>query len=480
MSGRLLLALALAASPAAAAAPPRAVDLVVRGGTVVTMNPQRRLIPDGALAIDKGRIVAVATAEEIARGFRGRDTLEARGGLVTPGLVNAHTHAPMVLFRGIADDLKLMEWLQRYIFPAEKKNVTVEFVRAGTRLAALEMIRSGTTTFVDMYYFESDIAEVAKAAGLRVVAGETLIEFPAPDNKTIAEAMAYIEKFLQRWKGDPLVTAAVAPHSAYLASTDTLKGARALADRYGAPILIHVSETQDEQDQVAKRHGKSPTQLLHELGVLRRGVLAAHGVWLSPADRALLKAAGAGVAHCPQSNMKLASGAAPVREMIAEDVRLGLGTDGAASNNDLDMFEEMMSAALLAKHASGDPTAAPAPAVLEMATLGGARALGMEEAIGSLEIGKRADVVVVGLDAARLHPLYDPVSHLVYAAKGSDVRHVVVEGRVVMRDRKVLTLDEAAVLAEANRLRDQVRKSLEPERQNTEARRGRGGHGRTE
>jgi 5-methylthioadenosine/S-adenosylhomocysteine deaminase len=457
----LWLALLLPAAGLEAAGPVRNVDLVVRGGTVVTMNRERRLIEGGALAVDKGRIVAVGTAAEIAAAYRGRDTLDAAGSIVMPGLINAHTHAAMVLFRGVADDLKLMEWLQRYIFPAEKKNVTLEFVRAGTRLAALEMIRSGTTTFVDMYYFEDEVAQVAKAAGLRTVAGETLIEFPAPDNKTIAEAMAYIEKYLQKWKGDPLVTAALAPHSAYLASTDTLKGARALADRFGAPILIHVSETQDEQQQVAKRYdGRTPTQVLQDIGFLRKGVLFAHGVWLSPQDRALVKAAGVGVAHCPQSNMKLASGAAPVRDMIAEDIRLGLGTDGAASNNDLDMFEEMMSAATLAKHASNDPTAAPAPAVLEMATLGGARALGMEEELGSLETGKRADVVVVSLAAARLHPIYDPVSHLVYAAKGSDVRHVVVEGRVIMRDRKVLTLDEPAVLAEADRIRDQVRKSL--------------------
>ncbi len=456
-----LLALLAAALPGRAADHARRVELVVRGGTVVTMNAARRIVAGGAVAVDKGRIVAVGTEAEIQQGYRGRETLDARGSIVIPGLINAHGHAPMVLFRGIADDLKLMEWLQRFIFPAEKKNVTAPFVRAGMRLAALEMIRSGTTTFVDMYYFESDIAEVAKAAGMRVVAGETLIEFPAPDNKTIAEALGYIEKFLQRWKGDPLVTAALAPHSAFLCSTETLKAARALADRYGAPILIHVSETADEQEQVRKRYGKTPTELLHEIGFLRKGVLAAHGVWLSPSDRALIKESGAGVAHCPQSNMKLSSGAAPVREMIAEDLRLGLGTDGAASNNDLDMFEEMMSAALLAKLASGDPTAAPAPAVLEMATLGGARALGMEDELGSLEAGKRADIVVVGLDAARLHPLYDPVSHLVYVAKGADVRHVVIEGRVVMRDRKVLTLDAAAVLAEADKIRDQVRQSLQ-------------------
>jgi 5-methylthioadenosine/S-adenosylhomocysteine deaminase len=457
----LLAAASLLALPAAAADTPRPVDLVVRNGTVITVNAEHRIIENGAVAIDKGHIVAVDTAAVVAAGYRPRQTLDAGGGLVMPGLINAHGHAAMVLLRGVADDLKLMEWLQRYIFPAEKKNVTAEFVRVGTRLAALEMLRSGTTTFVDMYYFEDEVAQVAKEAGIRTVAGETLIEFPAPDNKTIAESLAYIEKYVQKWKGDPLVTPALAPHSAYLCSADTLKAARALADKYGVPLLIHVSETKDEQDQVNKRYeGKTPTEVLRDLGFLRKGVLAAHGVWLSPGDRAILKEAQVGVAHCPQSNMKLSSGPAPVREMIAEDVRLGLGTDGAASNNDLDMFEEMMTAALLAKHVSGDPTAVPAPAALAMATIGSARALGMENELGSLEPGKRADLVVVGLDAARLHPLYDPVSHLVYAAKGSDVRHVVVEGRIVVRDRKVLTLDEVKVLAEADRMRDQIRKSL--------------------
>ncbi|HVD76052.1 MAG TPA: amidohydrolase [Vicinamibacteria bacterium] len=442
----------------AAAAQP--VDLVVRNGTVVTVDAGRRVIAHGAVAVDGGRIAAVGTEAEVDAQFRGKDVLDAAGGIVMPGLVNAHTHAAMVLFRGVADDLKLMEWLQKYIFPAEKINVTAEFVRAGTRLAALEMIRSGTTTFVDMYYFEDQVAEVCKEAGLRGVLGSSLIEFPAPDSKTIPEALAYAERFLKRWGNDPLVVPALAPHSTYLAAPETLKAARALADRYGAPILIHLSESPDEQAQVRERYGRTPTEQLQQLGILRRGVLGAHGIWLSPSDRAILKEAGVGVAHCPQSNMKLASGTAPVREMLAEGLRLGLGTDGAASNNDLDMFEEMLTAALLAKHASGDPTVAPAPAVLEMATLGGARALGMEDRIGSLEPGKHADLVVVALDEPRMHPLYDPVSHLVYVAKGADVRHVVVEGRVIMRDRRVLTLDEKAVVAEADRMRDQVRRSL--------------------
>jgi 5-methylthioadenosine/S-adenosylhomocysteine deaminase len=295
---------------------------------------------------------------------------------------------------------------------------------------------------------------------MRCVAGETLIEFPAPDHATIADALAYTERFLKRWIGHPRVVAAVAPHSTYLASPETLRAGRALADRYRAPLLVHLSESPDEQRQVQERYGKSPTRHLDDLRFLRRGVVGAHGIYLTPEDRKLLAEAEAGVVHCPQSNMKLASGAAPVGAMLAEGMRLGLGTDGAASNNDLDMFEEMMSAALLAKHASGDPTRAPAAAVLEMATLGGARALGLEDRIGSLEAGKRADLVVLGLGEARLQPMYDAVSHLVYAAKGADVRHVVVEGRVLMRDRVVLTLDERAVLAEARALRAQVVESL--------------------
>jgi len=452
------LLFALLLPPVTAAAEP--ADLVVRHATVVTVDGQRRVIADGAVAIQGGRIAAVGPAAEIASRYEGRETLDAGGGIVLPGLINAHTHAPMVLFRGIADDLKLMDWLQKYIFPAEARNVTAEFVKAGTRLAALEMIRSGTTTFVDMYYFEDQVAEAAKEAGLRTVAGETIIGFPAPDNKTVADALAYADRFLKRWAGDPLVVAAVAPHSTYLVDPDSLRASRALADRYGAPILIHLSESADEQKTVQERYKKTPTEHLRDLGVLRKGLLGAHGIWLSAGDRAILKQEDVGVAHCPQSNMKISSGPAPVREMLAEGMRLGLGTDGAASNNDLDMFEEMLTAALLAKHVTGDPTVAPAAAVLEMATLGGARALGMEDRLGSLEPGKRADLIVVDLSAPRLHPLYDPVSHLVYAAKGADVRHVVVEGRVVMRDRKITTLDEAAVLADAERLRAQVVQSL--------------------
>jgi 5-methylthioadenosine/S-adenosylhomocysteine deaminase len=445
-----------------AVAQPKTVDLVVRHGTVVTVDAAHRVIPEGALAIDGGAIAAVGPAVEIEKAYRGRDVLDAKGGIVIPGLINAHGHAPMVLFRGVADDLRLMDWLHNYIFPAEARNVSASFVKAATRLAALEMIRSGTTTFVDMYYFEDQVAEAAKEAGIRGVLGSTLIEVPggAPDARTIPDALARADRFLKRWTGDPLVVPAVAPHSAYLCSPETLKQARALADRYRAPLLIHISEVADEVKTIKERYGKTSTEHLRDLGFLRKGVLGAHGVWLTESDRAILKAAEVGICHCPQSNMKLSSGAAPVAAMLKEGIRLGLGTDGAASNNDLDMFEEMDSAALLAKHATGDPTAAPAPAVLEMATLGGARALGMEDRLGSLEPGKRADLVVVSTAAARMHPLYDPISHLVYVAKGADVSDVVIEGRPVLRDRIVLTLDEAAVIREAEALRGQVVESV--------------------
>jgi 5-methylthioadenosine/S-adenosylhomocysteine deaminase len=454
---RLLAALLVAL---AARAQADEVELVVTHGIVVTVDTQHRVITDGAIAIRGNVIAAVGSAAEIAKAYHAKDTLDAGGGIILPGLINTHGHAAMVLLRGVADDLRLMEWLQKYIFPAEAKNVSAEFVTAGTRLAALEMIRSGTTSFVDMYYFEDEAATAAKQAGIRIIAGETFIDFPAPDNKTRDEDVGYTERFLKKWSGDPLVVPAVAPHSAYLCSPETLRIVKSLADKYGAPILTHVSETQDEQKQIREKYGKTPTEQFRDLGLLRKGFVAAHGVWLSASDRAILKDAGAGVAHCPQSNMKLASGAAPVTEMLREGVALGLGTDGAASNNDLDMLEEMLTAALLAKHATADPTSAPAAAVLEMATLGGARALGMEDRLGSLEAGKRADVVVVSTAAARLHPMYDPVSHLVYAAKGADVRHSIIDGRIVMRDRKVLTLDEAAVLAEADRLHLKILKSL--------------------
>jgi 5-methylthioadenosine/S-adenosylhomocysteine deaminase len=438
----------------------RQVSLVVTGGTVITVDGNRRVIPTGAVAIDGTDIVAVDTAEAIAKQFRGAETIDATGQLVVPGLINTHTHAPMVLYRGLADDLALADWLNTYIFPAEAKTVSPEFVRAGTRLAALEMIESGTTTFADMYYFEEEIAKETKAAGLRAVLGQTIIQFPVADAKTPADGLARAEAFIKAFKGDPLITPAVAPHAMYTLDGPTLKAARELSRQHSVPTLIHLAETRDEIRTAQERFALSPTAYLDSLGFWGPGVLAAHGVWVSEPEIALLRQRGVGVSHNPESNMKLASGTAPVTGYLRAGVALGLGTDGAASNNDQDMFEAMRMASLLAKLQSNDPRAVGAATALELATMGGARALGLDRLTGSLERGKRADLIVVDVSSARQTPMYDAVSHLVYTTRGTDVRHTVVNGRVLMRDRKVLTLDAPAVLAEARDWAAKVRAAV--------------------
>jgi 5-methylthioadenosine/S-adenosylhomocysteine deaminase len=438
----------------------RPVALVITGGGVVTMDPARRILSPGAVAIDGRDIVAVGTPEAIARQFSAAETIDAAGALVLPGLVNTHTHAPMVMYRGLADDLALMDWLQQYIFPAEAKTVSPEMVRVGTRLAALEMIQSGTTTFADMYYFEDEVARATKAAGLRAVLGQSVIGFPVPDARTPADGLARAEAFIRAFAADDLITPAPAPHSPYTVDEPTLRAVRDLAARYQTPILIHLAETEDEVAIIRERHQMTPAAWLESIGLLGPNVVAAHGVWLTDEDIAILKRTGTSVSHNPESNMKLASGAAPVPKYLRAGVTVGLGTDGAASNNDLDMFEAMRQAAFLHKHASRDPRAVPAAAALEMATILGARALGLDKAIGSIEVGKRADLIVVAMDGARQTPMYNPISHLVYVAHGDDVRTTVVNGRVLMRDRRMRTLDERVVLADARALAAKVREAV--------------------
>ena len=438
----------------------RAVSLIVTNATVITMDPQRRVIQDGAVAVDGADIVAVGTAPDIGRRFHSADTIDAAGQVVMPGLINTHGHVPMVLYRGLADDLPLEQWLQNYIFPAEAKTVSPDFVRDGTRLGALEMIQSGTTTFADMYYFEEDIARETKVAGLRAVLGQTVIQFPVADAATPQAGLERARAFIAMFQGDPLITPAVAPHAPYTLDAASLKAARALAIEHQVPMLIHVAETRDEASTSQKERKASPVGYLQSLGVLGPGVLAAHGVWVSDADIAILKQTGVAVSHNPESNMKLASGIAPVPAYLRAGVPVGLGTDGAASNNDLDMFEAMRIASFLDKVHTLDPSVASAQTVLEMATLGGAATLGMSTSIGSLEPGKRADLIVVDLRAARQTPVYDPVSQIVYTTRGDDVRTTIVHGKVLMRDRKVLTLDEAKVLATARAWAPKVRAAV--------------------
>src|SRR5262245_27612222 len=466
MIKRARLALSLLATVAAclvtlqAAQTPRQVDLVSANGIVVTVDPERRVIERGSVAIDGATIAGVGPADQIAKEFRGRTTIDAAGRVVMPGLINTHTHAPMVLYRGLADDLALMDWLQKYIFPAEAKTVSPAFVRTGTNLAALEMIRSGTTTYVDMYYFEEEVARATRTAGLRGVLGQSIIEFPVADAKTPAAGLARAEDFIREFQQDELITPAVAPHAVYTNDAATLAASRDLALKYNVPLLIHLAETEAESGLSMERHKARPVAALTALDFWKPHVIAAHGVWIQPDEIAVLKANNVGVSHNPESNMKLASGTAPVLQYLEAGVALGLGTDGAASNNDLDMFEAMRQAAFLHKHMSRDPRVVSAPTALEMATLGGARVIGQEKRLGSLEAGKLADLLIVRMDQPRQTPMYDPISHLVYVTRGDDVDTTIVNGRVLMRGGKVLTLNEAQVLAAARQAADQVRAAV--------------------
>lgn len=443
------------------AQPPTRVDAIWSARWVVTMDPQRRVIESGAVAVTGDHIVDVGPRAEIDRRYIAQQRLDRPDAILAPGLINTHTHAAMSLFRGLADDLKLQDWLQKFIFPAEAKNVDREFVRWGTRLAVLEMALSGTTTFTDMYYFEDTVAEVTKQAGLRGMLGETVIGFPAPDYKTPQASLAATETFFKQYANDPLIVPAVAPHAIYTVPNDVLKAARALANRYQKPLEIHLSETKTEVDEALAKRKMTPTAALESLGVLTGWTVAAHGVWLTDADMAILKRRDTGLANNPSSNMKLASGIAPVVKILSLGIPMGLGTDGVAgSNNDHDIMVELDLAAKLQKVATGDPRALPARQAFEMATITGARALHMDKLIGSLEKNKRADMITISLTAPHAVPLYDVYSQLVYALHGSDVQDVMVNGRPIVRDRKMLTLDVRPIMLKAAEYQAQVKKSL--------------------
>ena len=436
------------------------MDLTIVHGTVVTMDPSRRVLQDGALAIRTDNIVAVDSTANIDAVYQSARVIDARGALILPGLINAHTHMAMSLFRGLADDLSLDEWLHKYIFPAEAHYVTRDFVTWSTRLSLLEMLRGGTTTVADMYYYEDDVADATKAAGIRGVLGETLIGFPSPDSKTSAMAVAYTESFLKHWQGDPLITPAVAPHSIYTCSEALLQEAAALARSHQAPLLIHMAEAPFEIEKSRQEHGLSTVQYLARIGLLGPNVLGAHCIWLDQADVQTLAHYGVGCSYNPSSNMKTAAGSMPAAELLSAGVPVGIGTDGAASNNNQDMFEEMDLAAKQQKLVRMDPRALSAQQVVEMATITGARALHLEHQIGSLEVGKKADLIVVETTAPHATPIYNVYSAIVYALKSSDVRTTIVAGKPVMEDRHMLTLDEPAILAKAAQYAVQIKASF--------------------
>lgn len=438
-------------------------DTIWTAKYVITMDGGRRVIEDGAVAVRGERIVGVGPRVEIEKQFQTKKRLDHPNAVLMPGMIDTHQHAAMALLRGIANDKALQDWLQNYIFPAEKANVDADFVRWGTRLACLEMLMSGTTTYADMYFFEDLVAEETKAAGMRGVLGETIFDFPAPDNKTPADALAFTEKYLQKYKGDSLITPAVSPHAIYTVSDGLLLQTRALANRYGAPIVFHLAETKSEyEESMAKRGGKTPVEALDALGFFEGGrTLGAHAVWLSDHDLEILARRGVGLAHCPSSNTKLASGIARVSDILQAGIPIGIGSDGfAGSNNRSSLFEEISLASKLQKIKKMDPTALPAGLALELATIGGARALGMEKEIGSLEVGKRADMITVSLTEPHASPVYDIVSTVVYSLDASDVRDVMVNGRVVVRERETQTIQKEAVIKKSREYRERIGASL--------------------
>ncbi len=438
------------------------VDWLIMAKFVVTMDAKHRIIEQGAVAISGARIVAVGSQSELAARFQAKHTLDKPDALLAPGLIDTHTHAPMSLLRGLADDKRLDDWLNNYIFPAEAKNVTADFVRAGTRLACVEMVLGGITTYTDMYYFEDAEAEAAKEVGVRGVLGQTIIGFPAPDYRTWQEALAGAERYLGHYAHDELITPAVAPHAIYTTPDDALIAAHKLAVEYHAPLLIHLAEMARERDDALTKRNLTPVQVLEKLGVLDGRVVAAHSIYLDPRDIEILKRHGTGVAHCPSSNTKMAAGIAHVAEMLDANLHVGLGNDGFAGSNDsADLFREMDLAAKLQKITRMDPTVLPAEQVFEMATMGGARVLGLEPQIGSLEAGKRADLISVTLRNSTAIPLAGNLyAQMVYAGKASDVEDVFINGKQLVSARKLMTVNIDDVYRKAEEYRHRISASL--------------------
>ncbi|HZF26309.1 MAG TPA: amidohydrolase [Steroidobacteraceae bacterium] len=437
------------------------VDLIVEGDHVVTMNGDAPVLQKGAVVIDKGAIVAVGPAAELAAKYKARETLPGKDRIVLPGLINGHTHAAMTLLRGIADDRELIDWLTHYIFPTEVRFVDPEFVRIGTELACWEMIRGGTTTFVDMYYFPDAVAKAVEKCGLRALVAPSIIDQKSPDAANAEEQLRLAADFVRRWQGkNPRVIPIIGAHSIYTIKPPMLQKLRVTARELGVPISIHVAESRFEVDYSRKNYGTTPVTFLDGIGFFSGPTIAAHVVWPTDAEIALLAQRHVGVIHNPTSNMKISSGTSPVTAMLNAGIAVGLGTDGPATNNDLDMWEEMRLAAFLQKVSTMDPKVVPAATALRMATAGGAEAIGLGDKIGSLTPGRRADLIQVSLAEPHFTPLYDVVSHLVYVAHEQDVASVVVEGKVLMRDGQVLTVDMARVRAEANTLAAKIKAAV--------------------
>jgi 5-methylthioadenosine/S-adenosylhomocysteine deaminase len=430
------------------------VDLILKNANIVTMDSEYRVLPHGAIAIQDDHLLFVGTEEETLKDFSAAETVDCAGKVVIPGLINGHTHAAMTLLRGLADDLRLDVWLLGYMMPVEREFVSPEFSRLGTQIACAEMIRSGITCFADMYYYEETVAQAVADAGMRAICGQTILKFPSPDAESYEDSLDLARGFIERWKDHPLVVPAVAPHAPYTCTPEILKACTEMALEYDVPLHTHIAETFQEVEDWREIYSMPVVPWIKKIGLLDAKVIAAHCVHIDDGEIHTLEHAGTGVVHNPSSNLKLASGFAPVSEMLERGVHVGIGTDGPASNNTLDLFEEVRLASFIAKAVTKDPTALPARQAFEMATRNGAKAIHMDHLIGSLEAGKKADLVIVDLDLTHNQPHFehDPnaiYSRLIYAAKSTDVLDVMIAGSWVMQDRRLLSLDESDLIEQA-------------------------------
>jgi 5-methylthioadenosine/S-adenosylhomocysteine deaminase len=430
---------------------------IIKNAMVLSMDNDYNFWKSGSIVVRGNKIEAIGELSDDQMNYPSATVIDGKGKLAMPGLINTHTHIPMTIFRGYADDLPLHQWLYEYIFPIESEFITATNVRVGSKLAIAEMLKSGTTTFNDMYYYVDEIAQVAESAGIRAILSESVIDFPVPNSPSPQDSLLLSEKLIKKWKDHSLITISISAHSPYSCSGQLIRDAKALADKYKVPFNIHVAETRKEFDESMQMTGLTPTGYLNKLGVLGPNVIFAHGVHLTPEDIEILAVNGVSIAHNPECNMKLASGVAPVPQLLKAGVKVGFGTDGVASNNNLDLFEEMNSAAILHKLHSNDPTVLNARTVVEMATIGGARLLGKEKEIGSLEPGKKADIIILDMMQPHAHPVYNIYSILVYSMQGSDVETVIVDGNLVMSNRKLTLLNVNGLYEETETIANKIK-----------------------